>query len=286
MRDLISNGIKKLVDSGPQYARGNRAGRVLAVATVKGGVGKTTTAVNLACGLASFEEARVLLIDLDAQGHCASSLSSHHVEAPGADPLSEVLLDDEGECQVLDAVTSTGLDRLDITPADPELAETEGRIAQKIGKELRLRDALEITRTHYDYVLVDCPPNKGNLTLNGLIAADRVLIPTDLSPLSVQGADELMGTVVTANQRLDHDLEVLGVLLTRVDRRTSSVNEDVLETIDEAWGDLVLETRIGINSKLKQSQLAGQPIFEYAPDSRGAEHYRALTTEVADLLDA
>jgi chromosome partitioning protein len=285
MQNLISNGIKKLVDSGPEYARGNRAGRVLAIATVKGGVGKTTTAVNLACGLATLEEARVLLIDLDAQGHCASSLSAYDVEASGAEPLSEILLDDEQERQALDSVTSTGIDNLDMTPADPQLAEAEGRIAQKIAKETRLHDALEITRTHYDYVLIDCPPNKGNLTLNGLIAADRVLIPTDLSPLSVQGADELMGTVVTINQRLDHDLDVLGVLLTRVDKRTSSVNEDVLETIDEAWGELVLETEIGINSKLKKSQLAGEPIFEYAPDSRGADHYEALVEEVVDLME-
>ena len=283
MRNLISNGIKKLVNSGPQYARGNRAGRVISIATVKGGVGKTTTAVNLASGLAEFEDARVLLVDLDAQGHCASSLSDYRVDASGAEPLSEVLLDEEGK-QVLDSVTSTGIDGLDITPADPDLAEAEGRIAQKIGKELRLRDSLEISRTHYDYVIVDCPPNKGNLTINGLIAADRVIIPTDLSPLSVQGADELMGTVLQVNERLDHDLDVLGVLLTRVDKRTSSVNDDVLETIDEAWGELLLDTQIGINSQLKKAQIAGQPIYEYAPKSRGAEHYRALTGEVAKLL--
>ena len=284
MRNLISNGIKKLVDSGPKYSQGDRAGRVISIATVKGGVGKTTTAVNLACGLSTFRDARVLLVDLDAQGHCASSLSDYHVDAPGSEPLSEILLDEEGQ-QVLDTVTSTGYDRLDITPADPELAEAEGRIAQKIGKEVRLRDSLEVTRTHYDYVIVDCPPNQGNLTINGLIAADRVLIPTDLSPLSVQGADELMGTVATVNRRLDHDLDVLGVLLTRVDKRTSSVNDEVLETIDDAWGELVFDTQIGINSKLKKSQLAGQPIFEYAPKSRGADHYRELTDEIAEMLE-
>jgi chromosome partitioning protein len=281
MRNLISNGIKKLVDNSPKYSQGNRDGRILAVATVKGGVGKTTTAVQLAAGLARFDNARVLLVDLDAQGHCASSLSSYHVEAPEASPLSEVLLDEEGQ-QVLDSVTSTGFQGLDITPADPALSEAEGRIAQKIGKEMRLRESLELTRTHYDWVIVDCPPNKGNLTLNGLIAADQVLIPTDLSPLSVQGADELMGTVMQVNDRLGHDLDVLGVLLTRVDGRTSSINDDVLETIDEAWGELVLETEIGINTQLKKAQLAGEPVYEYAPKSRGAEHYEALVDEITD----
>lgn len=283
MRNLISNGIKKLVDSDPEYARGTRAGRVLSVATVKGGVGKTTTAVHLACGLARFEDARVLLVDLDAQGHCSTSLSAYQTDGPDAEPLGEVLLDEEGQ-QVLDSVTSTGLEGLDLTPADPNLSETEGRIAQKIGKERRLRDSLEITRTHYDYVVVDCPPNKGNLTLNGLIASDRVLIPTDLSPLSVQGADELMGTVLAVNNRLDHDLEILGVLLTQVDGRTSAVNDDVLDTIENAWGELVLETEIGINTALKKAQMAGEPVYEYAPKSRGAEHYEALTEEVADAL--
>lgn len=283
MRNLISNGIKKLVDSGPQYQRGDRAGRVLSVATVKGGVGKTTTAVNLACGLATAEETRVLLVDLDAQGHCSSSLSSYHTDGREAAPLGDVLLDEEGR-QVLDSVISTGYEGLDITPADPDLSETEGRISQKIGKEMRLRDSLEVTRTHYDYVIVDCPPNKGDLTLNGLIASDEVLIPTDLSPLSVQGADELMGTVLAVNDRLGHDLEILGVLLTRVDGRTSSVNDDVLETIENAWGHLVLETEIGINTKLKKAQMAGEPIFEFAPGSRGAEHYEALTDEVTDRL--
>jgi len=283
MRNLISNGIKKLVDSEPEYTRGTRDGRVLSVATVKGGVGKTTTAVHLACGLAQFEDARVLLVDLDAQGHCSTSLSSYQNDGPDAEPLGEVLLDEEGQ-QVLDSVTSTGFDGLDMTPADPNLSETEGRIAQKIGKERRLRDSLEITRTHYDYVVVDCPPNEGNLTLNGLIASDRVLIPTDLSPLSVQGADELMGTVLAVNNRLDHDLEILGVLLTKVDRRTSAVNDDVLDTIENAWGNLVLETEIGINTALKKAQMAGEPVYEHAPRSRGAKHYEALTEEVADVF--
>lgn len=284
MRDLISNGIKKLVDSGPSYQRGRRAGHVIAVATVKGGVGKTTTSVNLAHGLAKFQDARVLLVDLDAQGHCASSLSSYNTETSTGDGLSDVLLDEEGK-QVLDVVARTGLERLHITPADPELSEAEGRISQKIGKERRLRDSLDITRTHYDYVILDCPPNRGELTINGLIAADEVLVPTDLSPLAVQGADELIGTVMKVNERLDDDLDILGVLLTKVDRRTSAVNEDVLETIQQAWGHLVMDAEIGINSALKKAQAAGESIFEYDADCRGAKHYRELTDEVANQVD-
>ncbi len=134
-------------------------------------------------------------------------------------------------------------------------------------------------------IIIDCPPNKGNLTLNALLASDRVLIPTDLSPLSVQGADELIDTVLTVRERLGHDIDVLGVVLTRVDGRTVTINDEVRQTIDEAWGDLVLEQHIGINTRLAQAQLEGEPIFQHAPKSRGARHYRKLATEVLGRLD-
>ncbi len=283
MRNLITNGLKRLVKAEAKYPRGDRHAKILAVATVKGGVGKTTTAVNLAAGLAKFEGAKVLLVDLDAQGHCSTSLSAKLSASSLKKPISDVLLSEEA-LEVLEARVPTGVARLDITPADAALAEAEGRIAQKIGKESLLRDALKITRTHYDYVIIDSPPNKGNLTLNALVAADKVLIPTDLSALSVQGADELIGTVVTVNERLGHDLGVLGVVLTRVDGRTQSINEQILGQIEDAWKDVLLETRIGINTALAKAQLAGQPIYEFAPESRGARHYEALTREVARRL--
>ncbi|QDG53747.1 ParA family protein [Persicimonas caeni] len=280
MRNLITNGLKRLVKTEEKYPRGDRHAKILAVATVKGGVGKTTTAVNLAAGLAKFEGAKVLLIDLDAQGHCTTSLSARLSTSVRKKSVSEILLSDD-PLELLDARTSAGIDNLDLTPADPGLAEAEGRIAQKIGKESLLRDALKITRTHYDYIVIDSPPNKGNLTLNALVAADKVLIPTDLSALSVQGADELIGTVVTVNERLGHNLGVLGVVLTRVDGRTQSINDQILGQIEEAWKDLLLDTRIGINTALAKAQLEGQAIYEFAPDSRGAEHYEALVREVA-----
>ncbi|AWV89363.1 ParA family protein [Bradymonas sediminis] len=284
MRNLISNGLKRLVkndeqDDSRRYARGERQAKVIAVATVKGGVGKTTTAVNLAAGLALFEDARVLLIDLDAQGHCTTSLSALMSQERAEKSVSDILLDEQG-AEFLDARVPSGIDGLDVTPADPALAETEGRISQKIGKESLLREALKLTRTHYDYIIIDSPPNKGNLTLNALFAADKVLIPTDLAALSVQGADELMGTVEAVNGRLGHNLGVLGVLLTRVDGRTVSINEQVLEQIEQAWEHVLFKTRIGINTALPRAQLAGMPIFEFDADSRGAKHYKALVHEV------
>lgn len=284
MRNLISTGLRKLVKTESRYPRGQHNAVVIAVATVKGGVGKTTTAVNLASALATFHDKKVLLIDLDAQGHCSTSLSSALPTAgPEPTPISEVLLSEE-RLDVLDARRSTTITNLDLTPADRGLAEAEGRISQKIGKELLLRDALEYARTHYDVILMDCPPNKGNLTLNALLAADQVLIPTDLSPLSVQGADELLETVLTIRDRLHHRVEILGVVLTRVDGRNVTINQEILQSIEAAWGDLVLGQTIGINTQLARAQLSGESIFDHAPQSRGAAHYKALADEVMARL--
>ncbi len=278
MRQLISNGLRRLVRNESRYARGDRHAHILSIATVKGGVGKTTTSVNLAAGLAKRGK-KVLLIDLDAQGHCSTSLANSLPSDPVHTPISEVLLSDD-QLQLLDARVTSQLPNLDITPADDGLAEAEGRISQKIGKEMLLRDALSITRSHYDVILIDCPPNKGNLTLNALLASDSVLVPTDLSPLAIQGADELLGTVVTVQERLGHHLDVLGVLLTRVDGRNVSMNQAIRDEIGEAWGELVCATEIGVNTKLCQAQQAGQSIYEWAPTSRGASHYDALTEEI------
>jgi chromosome partitioning protein len=285
MRNLISTGLRKLRGPRSRYAHGDRHATIISVATVKGGVGKTTTAVNLACGLAARHRTQVLLVDLDAQGHCTSCLTASMDGRRALRPTSEILLSDES-LELLDSRVRSGVGNLDITPADTGLSEAEGRISQKIGKELLLRDALRVTRSHYDYIVIDCPPNKGNLTLNALMASQWVLVPTDLSPLAVQGADELLATAGMINDRLGHDLQLLGVLLTRFDARNSSVNEQMLEQVREAWQDLVFETRIGVNTHLAKSQMAGQSIFDHAPNSRGAKHYRALTDEVLARLTA
>jgi chromosome partitioning protein len=284
MRQLITQGLRRLVKGDPRYPRGDRSASIIAVATVKGGVGKTTSAVHLASGLARLPHSpRVLLIDLDAQGHSATSLSACMPAQPICRPTSEILLSDD-RLQLLDALVTTQLPNLDLTPADPALAEAEGRISQKIGKELLLRDALATTRTHYDHIIIDCPPNKGNLTLNALLAADHVLIPTDLSPLALQGADELVSTVVTVNERLHHPLSVLGVLITRVDNRNSSVNDAMRRQLLDAWGELVFQTEIGVNTHISKAQMVGLPVWSFAPTSRAAQHYMSLVHEVVARL--
>ncbi len=283
MRSLLKSGIRRVVQRSvgetPRRAHGPRSAVVIAVAAQKGGVGKTTTSVNLAAGLARFHGKRVLLIDLDPQGHVYTALSEQiHV---GGGALSDVLAVEGGE--VLDAVTSTGVKGLDVTPLDQSLAHTESLLSTRIGKELLLKDALRVTRTWYDVIVIDCPPNLGNLTINGLVAADQVLIPCDPSPLALNGVHALVDAI-RGVARLNPEIDVLGVLLTRVDGRTTILNEAILNEVEGVYGEAVLPVRIGINNTLAKAQHAGQDVFSFDSQSRGAEQYQALAGHLVETL--
>ena len=280
MRNLLKSGLKRLVSASvPTRPIGDKHAQIIAVAAQKGGVGKTTTSVSLASALARFHGKRVLLVDLDPQGHVTTALKSQ--VRPGGGLLSRVLTDDRAGLEVMDVVTSTDIEGLDVTPFDPRLAEAEDLLSTRIGKEFILRDALKVTRSHYDVIVLDCPPNQGNLALNGLCAADDVLIPCDPSPLALKGVEALVQTIAAVATRLNPDIDVLGVLLTRVDGRNRSLNDAIERDISESFGDAMLPVRIGINSSLAKAQIEGLDIFAYDADSRGAQQYRALSDVVA-----
>lgn len=283
MRNLLKTGLRRLASSRPsRHPMGSRNATIIAVAARKGGVGKTTTSVSLAAGLARYHDKRVLLIDLDPQGHVHTALKSAVHLGGGA--MSDVLNDDKGELEVLDAATSTAVPGLHVTPFDASLAQTEDLLNTRIGKEYLLRDALRATRTHYDVIVIDCPPNLGNLAINGLVAAHQVLIPCDPSPLSLKGVESLVEAIQTVAMRLNPDIDVMGILLTRVDGRNTTVNEAVVGDIEQAYGDALLPVRIGVNTSLAKAQMEGRDIHEYAPDSRGAEQYKQLADWVAEQL--
>ena len=255
MRSFLKSGIRRIV-TGPEKtqrparARGTRKATVIAIAAQKGGVGKTTTSVNLASALARYHGKRVLLVDLDPQGHVNTALRDQIRVGGGC--LSEILASDLG-AEVIDIRTATNVPNLDVTPYDTGLGATENLLGTRIGKEYVLRDALDVTRTFYDTIIIDCPPNLGNLTLNGLVAADAVLIPCDPSPLAVSGVHALVDAIRDV-ARLNPNIDVLGILMTRVDGRNLTLNSAVQEEIEEAYGDALLPVQIGINNALAKAQ--------------------------------
>ena len=161
-------------------------------------------------------------------------------------------------------------------PLRAKSSRVETALVSRIGKEFVMRQRLEVARTHYDVIVIDCSPSIGNLTLNALVAADFVLIPCDLSPLAVDGVHALVDTVATVSERLNPQIDVLGVVVTRVDGRNVAMNEAVVRELEDAYGEVVIPQKIGINTDLAKAQLAGKSVFDFAPSSRGAQHHREL----------
>jgi chromosome partitioning protein len=282
VRNLISAGINKLKTPEDLIAiTGRRRGIVLAVAAQKGGVGKTTTAVNLACAWARAGDYRILVIDIDPQGHVASSLRDNLRPCPTT--LSEILLAERPR-DLMDAVVDSDLDNLSLTAPDKQLSETDAQLASRVGREYILKTALANARSHFDVIIIDCPPNLGNLTLNALVAADYVLVPCDMSILAFEGVADLLSTVSTVNLRLGQNLAIAGIVRTRLDGRTRQINDAIGGALRDNYGDLLLETAIPINSALAKAQAAGLSIFQFQQKARGAEAYNALASELAARL--
>jgi len=283
MRLALANGSRSLRPT-KSLPKGDKQAVVVAIAAQKGGVGKTTTAVSLAAAWARFHGKRVLVIDLDPQGHVCLSLQDQ-VELGGS-ALSDLLTEPGSTLEVEEIRTGTAIPELFVTPPDPGLLDAEDRMASRIGKELVLRKALEVTRTHYDIIVLDCPPNMGTLTVNGLVAADTVLVPAQASMLSVAGIDGLLNTLDEVGSQLNPDLSFLGVVLTRVDGRTKRSNAAVRDLVQQQWGDVLLPVGVHANDALAQAQLAGRDIFAHAPKSRGAQAYEELAAELLPRIDA
>jgi chromosome partitioning protein len=279
MKNLFRQGLKRFVAPDERRTRGPREAKVICVASLKGGVGKTTTSCNVASALARYHQQRVLLIDLDPQCHVGTSLKKQ-IQLGGGGSLASVLTGEETG-HVMDVAVDTTVAGLRVTPSDATLSEAENLLNTKIGKELILRDALEITRTYYDVIIVDCPPNLGNLTLNALVASDYLLVPCDLSPLAVRGVENLLASAQQIGARLNPDLDLLGVVITRHDGRTQAMNDAVLASLNHSYGDSLLKVRIGVSTSVARAQHEGREIFEHDERSRGAVHYRELAAEIA-----
>ena len=252
-------------------------GKAIAIFNQKGGVGKTTTNINLAACLA-LKGKKILILDIDPQGNTTSGMG---ISKKGLEKtMYEVLISDKLE--PVDAIIPTRIKNLDIIPASVQLAGAEIELVQLEGREKRLKKALDKIKGNYDYIFIDCPPSLGLLTINSLTAVDSVLIPIQCEFYALEGVSQLMSTIELVKKNMNVNLEIQGVILSMFDGRTN-LSIQVVEEVKKYFKEKVYTTVIPRNVRLAEAPSYGMPVTEYDPKSKGAEAYFEFAEEFLEL---
>nr|WP_228035814.1 ParA family protein [Oculatella sp. LEGE 06141] len=250
----------------------------LAIFNMKGGVGKSTSAYNLSTGLVRFHQKRVLLVDIDPQGHASAALGIPIWQIEKQ--LKDVL---QRQVKIKDVILPTA-SGVDVAPSNILLAEEEIPISGLPGRELLLRKAIGAIANQYDYVLIDCPPNIGVFSVNALMASDAVLIPVDMSYLGLLGINGIERALSLVREQLDHPIDITGVLATRFDAR-NNLSKEVLKSLQDHFGSKVFQTLIPETVKLREAPSFSLSIFEHEPRGAGSKAYQDLVDEIIAIYE-
>ena len=253
-------------------------GQIISIVNQKGGVGKTTTAINLAAYLARLGKF-VLLVDLDPQANATSGLGIDYNKLKKG--IYEALI---GQHDLKDIILNTKLNGYKIAPANLNLAGANVELVNLENREFKLENALLGVRNDYDYIIIDCPPSLGLLTLNSLVAAEKILIPVQAEYYALEGLGQLINTINLIKQNLKPDLEVLGAVLTMYDKR-NKLSDEILHQLYQYFPDRIFRSVIPRNIRLTESPSYGQTILDYDPKSKGAKAYERLAKEIIDFTN-